>query len=184
MDQNDYSQPDFYRFNSDSLALVKYILSEKKETTPESVLDFGAGCGVIAIELALVFKSIVYIEFIEVQAEYNPYIRDNMKRFLPHCSYKILNCKFSEYKTTRKFDIVVSNPPYFDPIKGRKAQDYKRQIARSFEFDNLSILVNRMSKAAMKANSAFLVYPHTDIEQLDMMSERKRLARIGIYLII
>jgi tRNA1(Val) A37 N6-methylase TrmN6 len=47
---DDYSQPDYYRFNSDSITLVNYLLKSMGPT--ESILDLGAGCGIIGIELA------------------------------------------------------------------------------------------------------------------------------------
>lgn len=69
----DYSQPDFYRFNEDSTKLVAFIQNHLKKT-PQSIIDLGAGCGVIGIELKKLYHE-AYLTLVEGQSEFLPYLK-------------------------------------------------------------------------------------------------------------
>lgn len=134
----DYKQPDFYRFNQDSTKLISFIL-EQSQLRPEMILDLGAGSGVLGIEYGL--KSpLKRIHFVELQKSFLPYIEENMKVLLPQIEFEITNKKFSEI-SIGKYDLIVSNPPYFHSGDGQISPIAERQTARSWEVDNLNILI-------------------------------------------
>lgn len=129
----DYAQPDFYHFNEDSIKLAKYVA--KNSGPVHSLLDAGAGCGVIGIEIAQLIE-VDELHFLEVQEKFIPYIQENLKLFLPEQTSSIINASFSAYKSSQLFDVIVSNPPYYLPDRGQPNKDQNKGICRSFQIDS------------------------------------------------
>lgn len=152
---SDYLQPDFYRFNEDSLRLVKWVLTQIPSA--RNILDLGAGCGIIGIELGRLLKPQL-LNLVEIQKEFLPYIRQNSELFLKEDIKVIISeSSFKEWHPSHKFDLIVSNPPYFLPGHGEKSQDERKGMARSFLRDSWEILIDRIEKALSDDGKAFLV---------------------------
>jgi tRNA1Val (adenine37-N6)-methyltransferase len=151
----DYSQPDFYRFNQDSLELVKWIIQNVSEA--ESVLDLGAGSGVIGIELARSLKP-RRLTLVEVQREYEVHLRKNMDTFVPADTHtNIVIESFSQFAPSIKYDLIVCNPPYYLPGRGEVSPDPARAIARSFIVDRWEILLKKVSEVMSEKGRCFFV---------------------------
>ena len=138
--QKDYSQPDFYRFSEDSTKLVHFIYQSLK-FRPQSILDIGAGCGVIGLELAQLYRP-SSILLIEPQEAFWPYLEKNILELYPRA--EIVRSLISQYSSTVKFDLIVSNPPYFFKGEGRVSPIKEKQMSRTWEEDNLNILIEKM----------------------------------------
>ncbi|MBA2404604.1 MAG: methyltransferase [Bdellovibrionales bacterium] len=140
---SDYSQPEFYRFNQDSTALIKWV--QAAGLTTNSILDLGAGSGIIGIELGRLLKPAT-VTLVEVQKEFKPHLEDNCRYFLPsEVSSSIVMSSFADFKSREKFDLIVCNPPYYLPGKGEQPQNPLRAIARSFLIDSWEILLKQVS---------------------------------------
>src|SRR4051812_43029170 len=118
---NDYSQPDFYRFNEDSLKLVNWIL--EKKLNAKAILDLGAGCGIIGIELANRMHA-DSLTMVELQADYKAHLEKNIdlildKKIIPHISIQ----SFKKWTPNQLYDLIVCNPPYFLPGHGEVSKD-------------------------------------------------------------
>jgi tRNA1(Val) A37 N6-methylase TrmN6 len=135
----DYSQPDFYRFSEDSTKLVTFIQKHLKNS-PRSIIDMGAGSGVIGIELKKLFPQ-AQLTLVEIQSEFLPYLKANIELF--QIQANIVHSSFADFKTTSKFDLIVSNPPYFSKGEGRVSPDTHKQICRTWEQDSLEILLQK-----------------------------------------
>lgn len=157
---SDYVQPQFYRFSEDSLILAK--LASKLQFSSSSIccLDLGAGCGVIGIETALLRKDITYLELLEYQAEFIPFIEENVKQ-LPQTNVSIVNKKFSQYKTEKKFDLILGNLPYFDKCSSRSGQNLNTNTCRQFAVDSIVDVVNILERN-LKSEGVALLLVHDD----------------------
>ena len=152
---DDYSQPDFYRFNQDSLHLVSWVIKQVSEA--ESILDLGAGSGIIGMELAREFKP-KQLTLVEVQREYEEHLQKNAHAYVPsETKTKIVIESFAEFSTTEKFDLIVCNPPYYLPGRGEVSPDPKRAIARSFILDGWDVLLKKVSKVMTAQGKCFIV---------------------------
>jgi len=152
---DDYDQPDFYRFNEDSLKLVKWVLL--RVSSAETILDLGAGSGIIGIELAraLLPRKLCLVE---VQNEYAAHLNTNTKRFLPPCvSSEIQIQSFSQYTASEKFDVIVSNPPYYLPDNGELSSNLNRAVARSFIIDSWKILLEKIADSLSVQGACYIV---------------------------
>lgn len=152
---DDYSQPDFYRFNKDSLELVNFIVN--RGLTAHSILDLGAGSGVIGIELARKLKA-KQLTLLELQNDYEIHLQKNAEFFLDddiHCNIELTS--FGEYEPHQKFNLIVCNPPYYLPGAGEVPKDQRRALARTFLKDSWSILIKKISECLMDDGVAFIV---------------------------
>ena len=151
----EYDQPDFYRFNEDSIRLVRWIL--EKNLKPENILDLGAGSGVIGIELARSLKP-KGLTLLEVQKEFLSSLEINCRRFLHDITnYSIHIDSFFYFSPSCKFDLIVSNPPYYLPGRGEIAHNLNRAVARSFLIDSWSVLLNKILVSLSEQGRAFIV---------------------------
>jgi tRNA1Val (adenine37-N6)-methyltransferase len=152
---NDYSQPDFYRFNQDSLLLVKWILDY--HIGGQHLLDLGAGSGIIGIELSRSLKP-SSLTLVELQADYLPHLELNLKHFLPSSTKpEVLLQAFSQTHLSQKFDLIVANPPYYLPGNGQLAENLKRARARSFLQDDWKVLLQVVQEHLSEEGKAFMV---------------------------
>jgi tRNA1Val (adenine37-N6)-methyltransferase len=152
-----YKQPAFYHFSQDSIELANYIANNYQEGNYQSLIDLGAGSGVLGLETALKLGGINKISFVELQAEYLPFLQEN--KFLVPASVfiDIKITKFSEYVIEETFDLVLANPPYFCQGHGRVSKNLNKQKCRTFEVDDLSILLKLMTELRSDKGVACLV---------------------------
>lgn len=151
----DYLQPDFYRFNQDSLKLVHWIVSRASQH--ESILDLGAGCGVVGLELAQLCKPRSLV-LVEMQAAFEEYLESNIVNFLPPQTQVSLVIKsFGHWQSDLRFDVIACNPPYYLPGKGESASKRERQICRSFVHEGWSVLLSSIQKHIKPQGRGFVV---------------------------
>ena len=183
---NDYSQPDFYHFSEDSLILSKYVLDQVNSNGIRSILDIGCGSGVIGIEIAKSLKGSLKLVGLEPQKAFNEHINLNVS-FLPsNCEYEIVNQSIGEFNSSEKFDLIVSNPPYFERGKGRVSSSLERQVCRTFEIDDLSILLHKTKTLLSEKGVAFIIFPTSENGQTKLFDEfgfflTLKVGRVGIF---
>jgi tRNA1Val (adenine37-N6)-methyltransferase len=151
----DYLQPSFYRFNRDSLALVKFVQSHLQAAG--TILDLGAGAGIIGIELARYYLPRL-LTAVELQQDFLPPLRENVARFLPpQTLFELEHRSFGEWQPRQQWELIVCNPPYFLPGHGEPAQDVRRNLARSFERDGWPVLAKLIARCLSPEGRAFVV---------------------------
>lgn len=116
------------KVNTDGVLLGALLTA----ASPQSILDIGAGTGVIALMLAQRFETAL-IDAVEIDAQAAKTAESNFKNSLFSSR---LNCHFGSYEnyfdqnSGRKFDLIVSNPPFFlNSLKS--ATDGKRKARHS-----------------------------------------------------
>jgi tRNA1(Val) A37 N6-methylase TrmN6 len=151
----DYLQPEFYRFNEDSLKLVNWITAEAPVAA--TLLDLGAGSGVIGIELANRLK-VAQLTLLEVQNKFIPFLQQNVREQLKtNSSVCIVNSSFGNWVPDKNYDLIVCNPPYYLAGHGEASKDSGRNIARSFIIDDWKVLLGIIHNALSKSGRAYLV---------------------------
>jgi len=152
---NDYLQPDFYRFNEDSILLVEKI--KTKITNADSILDIGAGCGIIGIELSKIFRP-KKLHLLELQNSYEYYLNENIKMLPPEVDAEVFISNLSSWTRKIKYDLIVCNPPYYLPGKGQLSPNSQRSFSRTFLIDGWKELVPFILQSLAEKGKSFIVF--------------------------
>lgn len=105
----------------------------------KTILDIGTGTGLIALMLAQ--KTEAHITGIDIDENACIQARENVEESPWSNRIKIEHASLQDFikTTTHKFDLIVSNPPYF--VDAYQANDAARNLARqadaSLNFDEL-----------------------------------------------
>lgn len=92
-----------------------------------NILDIGTGTGLIALMLAQRYTS-SHVTAIEIDEEASTQAHENVTNSPFADRVEVINVPLQEFSTHKRFDLVVSNPPYF--MDSLKAPDVRRSIAR------------------------------------------------------
>jgi tRNA1Val (adenine37-N6)-methyltransferase len=104
-----YQPLDGYSYNSDTIYLYDFI-SQNCNLNKKSVLDVGSGCGVLGILLAKDYN--LNLSAIELQ-EHMAFLSQKNSQ-TNDIKNNIINDNFLEFEFENKFDVIVSNPPFWD----------------------------------------------------------------------
>jgi len=116
---------DGYCYNSDTLFLYDFITNFPIK---KNVLEVGGGCGVLGLLVARDFK--INLTIIEIQKIMAEFIKKNSKK--NNINLNIINDNFLSYNFDKRFDYIISNPPFYNSTK--KSENEIKKIARYDEF--------------------------------------------------
>lgn len=150
-----------FKVNTDGVLLAAWARKQIFEAT--DILDIGTGSGVISIILASYFRNAkvlaLDIDFDSVaQSNYNFKINN-----LENRSLAILQ-DFNDYKSSLKFDLIISNPPYF--VKSTKPLKKSNLIAKHQADLNLETLIYGVSNLLSPNGAFFFILPYSQEENI------------------
>lgn len=102
-----YQPQSGYCYNSDSIFLYDFISSFSPKG---AMLDVGAGCGVVGLLVARDNPK-VHLEAVEKQEVFVEYASINAR--VNKIEYTIHKTDFLELQEDKKYDYIVSNPPFY-----------------------------------------------------------------------
>ncbi len=101
-----YQNANGYCYNSDTLLLYDFILQFKPKGR---VLDVGSGCGI----LGLLLKRDFDIELIQIDIQKENCFLNTQNARVNALDSTIICDDFLNYEFKEKFDLIISNPPYY-----------------------------------------------------------------------
>jgi tRNA1Val (adenine37-N6)-methyltransferase len=117
-----------YRFSIEAILLGRFA----RANTRDRVLELGAGCGVVSIMMASLYRPREVVA-IEIQ----PPLAEMITRNVAINSLKSVNAVNADLRQKKiagvdpaSFDLVVANPPYRAASSGRENPDRGRRVAR------------------------------------------------------
>ncbi len=160
-----------YRFSVEAILLGRFV----RASTRERVLELGAGCGVISLMLASIYRprEVVAIEIQPNLAEMiarNAAINDlkSVRAICADLRQKIAGVEPASY------DLVVANPPYRAPSTGRENPDRGRRLARGESSATLADFVRAARRYARHgARVAFVFTARRSAELISTMRAEK-----------
>jgi len=153
---------------SDSAFLVETItvqMSQKKKR----LLELGSGNGIISIMLSHSYPN-WDIQGIEIQKHLVELSRDNTKRSDTSPTFETIDLK--QFDPTQKFDLIISNPPYFPKETGRISQIKERAISRHEITCNMLDILKCIKRNLNNAGSAFILYPQNRLNDIDNFAKK------------
>ena len=108
--------------------LVRLILKENLEG--KEILDIGTGSGCIAISLAKNLPN-SKVSAIDISSDALEVAKENAK--LNNVNIEFINADIFEYQSEKKYDIIISNPPYIleseKPLMKKNVLDFEPKLA-------------------------------------------------------
>jgi tRNA1Val (adenine37-N6)-methyltransferase len=159
-----YKQPDEYHFCLDSIHLAEYLadhLRSRADLGSLRVLDLCAGCGVIGLELSWYLRELMWFDFIEVQEIYTDYFYQNVAEVnRPELTLQWHNLNYDvllEKEWEAKFDLIVSNPPYFQAGHGMLSPSEFKNRCRFFLDSSFNNYILALANSLASGGEAYFL---------------------------
>lgn len=156
-----------HKVGTDAVLLGSWVTIMATDT---HILDVGTGSGVIALMLAQRTKNTAHIDAVEIHDDDARQARENVARSPWPAKISIHTTAAQKFQTEKRYDVIVSNPPYFE--RSLLPPDQKRTTARhtlDLSFDDLLGTVTRL----MKSDGRFaVILPYTEAMQFVDLTER------------
>jgi tRNA1Val (adenine37-N6)-methyltransferase len=135
---------------------------------PEKILDIGTGTGVIALMLAQRYSE-AKVQAVEIDEQAAATATRNFNRSIFNERLTANHISIEDYHSNEKFDLIVSNPPFF--VNDYKNAERKKEIARHASdvfFDNL---VKKVAGLLSENGCFWFILP---IKQADDLMQNSR----------
>jgi len=145
-------------------------------TVPEScnaILDIGSGCGVISFMLAQ--RTNAQITGIDVDEKSVKEAQINAENFVWKDQVQFIHENVQDFvqKTTQKFDVIVSNPPFFE--NSLKSPETGRNISRHNDTLPLETLISTVNMLLSDNGRFGVILPLATAEKLEKLASEKQL---------
>lgn len=174
-----YQQPEEYHFSLDSIHLAEFVAQHLPQSNSNisalRVLDLCAGCGVIGMELSWYLRELRQIDFVEVQNIYTPYFQQNVaivNRPELQLRWHLLNYEILlEKPWQEKFDLILCNPPYFQPQHGMLSPSEFKNRCRFFLDSTFTYLIHAIANTLAYQGRAYFLLRSLKQHGFDPYSE-------------
>ena len=137
------------------------------------ILDIGTGTGLVAIMLAQRTGGGAQISAVEIDSEASSQAQDNVDA--TKWNIEVYNASIQDFtkSTDEKFDLIVSNPPYF--INSLKAPDKSRNTARHTDELSFEDLVVSAEKLLAEKGRFTVIIPFSSENEFIRIADAKNL---------
>ena len=133
---------------------------------PRRILDIGTGTGLIALMLAHRFPQ-ADIDAVEIEAGAVQQARQNFRISPWKERLQVFHTDFKDFQTPNRYDLIVSNPPYFD--EDYLSNDKARNLARHTDSLRLASLLDKAQNLLNENGSIQLILPIQKQEELCLL---------------
>lgn len=125
---------------------------EKKLIRPTRILDIGAGTGLLSLMIAQ--KSNAIIDAVEIDENAFLQAKENFKESLWNQRVKAIHKNIKDWKPSRKYDLIISNPPFFE--NDLKSENKNKNLAK--HHDGLTLIeLNESIKNNLEIEGTFVI---------------------------
>ncbi len=152
---------------SDSANLVDFVL----ENTPREklrILELGSGNGIVSIMLSH-YRPNWKIYGIDIQPKLVELSLKNAQ--ITNAIIKFREADLRHFQS-EKFDIIISNPPYFKKDEGRVSPSEIRALARHEILCNMNDVLFSIERNLKNSGTAFLLYPKSRLLELEKITKK------------
>jgi tRNA1Val (adenine37-N6)-methyltransferase len=142
-----------YRFATDAPLLAAFV----RIKPGDEVCELGTGNGVVAVLLG--FKPFRRLTAVEIQPRLADLARRNVFGNGLAERIEIVEADLRTWRPGRRFDIVVSNPPYYEKRAGFPCPDPEKAIAKHEVTCDIMEIMRAVSDLLKSDGRAFFIYP-------------------------
>ena len=153
-----YQPKNGYCYNSDTMFLYDFITYFNIKG---DVLEVGGGCGVLGLLIKRDFPKI-NLTVIEKQKIMFEFILKNLKE--NNLKAKVFNADFLEFDFDKKFDFIVSNPPFYNGTL--KSENEIKKIARYEDSLPMSEFFEKVNKILKERGEFIFCYDAKRIDDI------------------
>lgn len=155
---NLFQKEEGYRYNSDTLLLYDFISTFSPKG---SLLDVGCGCGILGLLLKRDFPSL-HVNLLDIQENNCTIAKANAVENA--LEIDLITCNdFTRTSFEQKFDIIVSNPPFYH-AGVVQSNDKHLDISRHSSYLPFDALAHKVTKTLSNKGYFFFCY---DAKQID-----------------
>lgn len=159
-----------FKVNTEAVLLSAWV----NLSNVNSILEIGCGTGVISLGLVQRLSTNVKITAIDINIDAVELTKKNINVNQIQNVNAIHNSiqEFS-IKYDSKFDLIISNPPYFDtPLKSTKKRDLLAKYTDTLNYETLIAI----SKSLLATNGRIaLVLPYSDLDSIQKIALKNNL---------
>ncbi len=141
---------------TDACLFGAYMTNELLRAPAKNVLDIGTGTGVLSLMLAQ--KTAACIDTVEIDQDAFEQAKEN----IVHSPFKdriaIINTDVATFDTDKKYDCIISNPPFFEA--DLKSADVKKNAAKHDSTLTYDVLLHAIQKNLSTAGSFAVLLPY------------------------
>ena len=138
----------------------------------KTILDVGTGTGLISLMLAQRFTD-TDIDAVEIDHEAYLQAKSNFENSTFSSQLSIYESSFQDYSAKRKYDLIVSNPPFFT-VNNLVDFDQRKQ-ARQQETLNFDDLIHKTASLLNDTGSACFIIPYDQCVIFTEISSKNKL---------
>jgi len=145
-----------------------------------SILDIGAGTGIIALMLAQRSQADL-IDALEIDEDAYEQCVDNFENspwgdrlFCYHADLDEFTEEFSSEEEEEKYDLIVSNPPYFEPALAEETSEARKK-ARFYDALPFEDLLKNAAQLLVKNGSFQTIIPFSEYERFTHLAQKVQL---------
>jgi len=153
-----YQPKEGYCYNSDTMFLYDFI---SKFNIKGDVLEVGGGCGVLGLLVKRDFPS-VNLSVIEKQKIMAEFIQKNLKE--NSLNADVINDDFLTHSFDKRFDFVISNPPFYQGTL--KSENEIIKTARYEEFLPMREFFEKVNKILKERGEFIFCYDAKRIDDI------------------
>ena len=137
-----------------------------------NILDVGTGTGLIALMCAQK-QPFANIDAVELDPAAARQAIENFKNSPWSNQLKVIQTDFQSFTSEKKYDVIISNPPYFD--ENTSSPEIQRRLARHTQALTLSNLIRQAKKMLKPQGNIQLILPADKQEELTKILQQEQL---------
>ncbi|PWS28693.1 tRNA methyltransferase [Pedobacter yonginense] len=151
------------KINTDGVLLA----ASAHQHEPKRILDIGTGTGVIALMLAQRFPRAI-VHAVEIDKEASETAKKNFSNSNFSNRLSVTCTAFEEYDSVERFDLIVSNPPFF--VNDLKNAEVKKGVARHTTDAFFEMLIDKSASMLSEQGTIWLILPLKQVDYVIKIS--------------
>ena len=150
--------------------ILKDISEDAEIFNPEKILDIGTGTGLLALMLAQ--KSSAKIDAVEIEENAFDQASENFAESPWASRLKVINADIKEFTPQEKYDLILSNPPFFE--NDLKSAAHTKNLAKHTDGLLLKDLLLAIERLLKKHGKFALLLPAHRAKEFIILAENAK----------